>query len=213
MIIDKLKFWEYYKRKIPIYLLNSYGFEEHFKMLFDLLVQLDSTEDSVMKAFDILNETYLDYINNLPDATESTSDILEKIAELFGVSRNFDIDYIEDGTDKKASLSLTNSELLKLIKARIIQNNYQGTYEESREFYTNMNLPVYLFQSGNPAEVYVLLDNSAQLTDNEQKMFLSNLFTIKSMGITYHTYITDVLSVMIWDTDSSTRYWDTGRWL
>lgn len=212
MIIDKLKTWDYYKRKIPLYLQNSYGFVDHFKMLFDLLIQIDSTEDDVIKAFDVLNEIYLNYINSLPDATENDSDILDKIAALFGVSRNFDVSYIDNNILEKASLTLTNAELLKLIKARIIQNNYSGTYEETRQFYTNMGLPVYLFQSGSPAEVYVLLDNSIQLTENEQKMFLANLFTIKSMGIVYHTSITDIVSMLVWDSNISTRMWDVGRW-
>lgn len=212
MIKDKLKVWEYYKHKIPIYLQNSYGFVEHFKMLFDLLLQLDSTEDNLMKAFDVLNKNYLDYINSLPGETGSDSDILEKIAELFGVSRNFDVEYTENSTKKSASLTLNNSELIKLIKARIIQNNFNGTYEESRNFYNNINLPVYLFQSGNNNEVYVLLDNSIKLTDNEQKMFLANLFTIESMGIVYHTSITDIAHIFCWDMNNQNTYWDVGKW-
>ena len=41
MIINKLKSWNYYKEKIPLYIQNSYGIVEHFKILFDLLVQMD----------------------------------------------------------------------------------------------------------------------------------------------------------------------------
>lgn len=213
MIINKLKSWNYYKEKIPLYIQNSYGIVEHFKILFDLLVQMDLTEDDVLYGFNILDASYLTFINNLDDSdTKDSSDILNKIGLLYGVTRTFDVDYIENNETKTASLHLTNSEFLKLIKARIIQNNYDGSYIQSREFYDKMNLPVYLFQSANSAEVYVYLNTSVPLTENEEKMFLANLFTIKSMGITYITSITEVVSLLIWDSTSEFRYWDKGRW-
>lgn len=213
MIINKLKSWNYYKEKIPLYIQNSYGIVEHFKILFDLLVQMDLTEDDVLYGFNILDASYLTFINNLDDSdTKDRSDILNKIGLLYGVTRTFDVDYIENNETKTASLHLTNSEFLKLIKARIIQNNYDGSYIQSREFYDKMNLPVYLFQSANSAEVYVYLNTSVPLTENEEKMFLANLFTIKSMGITYITSITEVVSLLIWDSTSEFRYWDKGRW-
>ena len=213
MIINKLKSWNYYKEKIPLYIQNSYGIVEHFKILFDLLVQMDLTEDDVLYGFNILDASYLTFINNLDDSdTKDSSDILNKIGLLYGVTRTFDVDYIENNETKTASLHLTNSEFLKLIKARIIQNNYAGSYIQSREFYDKMNLPVYLFQSANSAEVYVYLDASVPLTENEEKMFLANLFTIKSMGITYITSITEVVSLLIWDSTSEFRCWDKGRW-
>lgn len=213
MIINKLKSWNYYKEKIPLYIQNSYGIVEHFKILFDLLVQMDLTEDDVLYGFNILDTGYLTFINNLDDSdTKDSSDILNKIGLLYGVTRTFDVDYIENKETKTASLHLTNSEFLKLIKARIIQNNYDGSYIQAREFYDKMNLPVYLFQSANSAEVYVYLNTSVPLTENEKKMFLANLFTIKSMGITYITSITEVISLLIWDSTSEFRYWDKGRW-
>lgn len=202
MITGTLKEWNYYLNKLPLYLQNSYGFDEHFKILFDLLVRVDSLEDDILNQFNILSSTYV-----------AKDDILDKIAELFGVRRTFDVTYKEDNVTKQAALTLTNSELLKLIKAQIINNNYDGTYETSNQFYRTMNLPVYLLQSGNPGEVYVMLDNSVQLTENEQIMFLANLFTIKSMGIVYNTSIVEISSVMIWDSNDSNRYWDEGRWV
>ena len=75
-----------------------------------------------------------------------------------------------------------------------------------------IDLPIYLFQSQNPAEVYVYLDESAQLTDNEKKMFLSNLFTITSMGITYITNISNIVRLLVWDSTIDNRFWDKGRW-
>ena len=36
---EKLSSFEYYEQKLPLYLQNSYGFKEHFRIWFDLLVQ------------------------------------------------------------------------------------------------------------------------------------------------------------------------------
>ena len=36
---DKLSTFKYYEQKLPLYLQNSYGFKEHFRIWFDLLVQ------------------------------------------------------------------------------------------------------------------------------------------------------------------------------
>ena len=213
MLSDKLKSWEYYKNKLPLYIQNSYGIDEHFKIILSTLLQLDIVEDDVIKAFNIFDDNYLSYINSLDlSTTKDHSDILDKIGELYGVTRNFDVTYTESGTEKTGSLHLTNSEFLKLIKARLIQNSYSGTYEDSRKFYEMIDLPIYLFQSQNPAEVYVYLDESAQLTDNEKKMFLSNLFTITSMGITYITNISNIVRLFVWDSTIDNRFWDKGRW-
>lgn len=213
MLIDKLKKWEYYKTKLPLYMQNSYGILEHFRMIFDFLLEFDLEEDNVIYAFNIFDEGYLNFINSLDDSTtKDKSDILDKIGALYGVTRTFDVTYEENNQQVTSALHLTNSEFLKLIKARIIQNNYTGTYEESRNFYDNIGLPIYLFQSNCSAEVNVYLDSSVPSTGNEQKMFLANLFTIKSMGITYNTQIIDVIHLLIWDSASEDRYWDVGRW-
>ena len=39
VLIDKLSTFKYYEEKLPLYLQNSYGFKEHFRIWFDLLIQ------------------------------------------------------------------------------------------------------------------------------------------------------------------------------
>lgn len=211
MLINKLRQWEYYYHKIPLYVRNSYGIVEHFKIMYDLMIHLDNTGDTLVKGLDVFNNNYFTNINCKPD--DYSCDILEKVASLYGITRDFDVTYKENDVDVKRSLHLTNSELLKLVKARIIQNNYSGSYADSRILYENINLPIYLCQSANDAEVLVILDSSYGITTNERYMFLANLFTIQSMGITYLTSINEVKTLLLWDTTNELKYWDKGRWL
>lgn len=41
VLTEKLRSFDYYKKKIPLYLQNSYGFIEHFRIWYDLLVGTD----------------------------------------------------------------------------------------------------------------------------------------------------------------------------
>ena len=41
MLIDKLKDWQYYYKKLPLYMRNSYGIQEHFRMIFDFMIKND----------------------------------------------------------------------------------------------------------------------------------------------------------------------------
>lgn len=207
MLIDKLKKFEYYKNLIPLYLQNSYGFLEQFETVFEILLECDKTVDEVLSCFNVLMTNY--FVTNNIDENSYECDILDKIGELYGVRRAFNITN-EDGTH---NLYLNNSEFLKLIKARIIQNHYDGTYENSRKVYDMMELPVYIVNDSSTASALVIIDESTQLTDNEKIMFTSGLFTLKSMGITYSHEIIKTESLFIFDTTDSNRYWDKGVWL
>ena len=62
MMIDKLKQWDYYYNKLPLYMRNSYGIQEHFKIFYELLLTLDENEDTICKLFDLLDANYLDNV-------------------------------------------------------------------------------------------------------------------------------------------------------
>ena len=76
MIDKEILKYQYYYNKLKKKKKNSYGFEEHFKIWFDLLSTMDSTEDNIMRFFDIFNKDYLNYINELEG---EEYDILDKI--------------------------------------------------------------------------------------------------------------------------------------
>lgn len=223
MLIDKLKKWDYYYYKLPLYIRNSYGMEEHFKVFYNLLIQLDNIEDNILYAFNVFDNesTYLSKISDGPEGY--VSDILEKLGYLFGITRIFDVEYEESEVLVKKSLKLNNHELLTLLKSQIIKNNYKGTYEESVNYYKLINLPIYLLNSVNTAECYVYLnDNQVRsltrsnyaITDNIKEMFKANLFTLQSMGIVYQSIITNIEFIAKWDypKDPQVTGWDAGRW-
>lgn len=214
MLKSKLLSWIYYERKIPLYILNAYGVQEFFKIMVNFLINQDNVEDIICYAFNIYDEGYGSFMLGY-DKTSFNYTFLDLIANLYGVSRAFGVEYTdEEGVFHHKDLYLNNDELLMLIKARIIQNNFDGTYESTREFYDKVNMPVYLFQSNNPAEAYVYIstknpDGTENIMSNNVKdMIYAGLFTIKSMGITYHTYIRNVLNLGIWDSESNNRAWD-----
>lgn len=218
MLKSKLLSWSYYERKIPLYILNAYGVQEFFKIMVNFLINQDSVEDDICKAFDIYDKNYKEFMNN-HDSSNYNYNFLDLIASLYGVSREFGVEYRDNlNRLQKKDLYLTNEELLTLIKVRIIQNNFNGTYEETRKFYDNINLPVYLIHSTNPAEAYVFIASNNpdgtknNMTDNMRAMIFAGLFTIKSMGITYHVDIRDLATVAIWDSENDRRKRDAGVW-
>lgn len=219
MLNDKLKSWTYYKNKLPLYFRNSYGIMEHFDILYQLLKRYDDTEDTILSAFDITSDDYERNIIFAYDTTEEQHSFyfLDILASLYGVSRSFDVEYDLNKEHHKVSLYLTNSELLKLIKCRIIQNNFDGSYKQTREFYDKMRIPVYLLQGPYPATVQVIISTTYsdgtpfEITENEMHMYLANLFTIESMGITYFTSVQDVAKMAIWDSTSKNRAYDSAK--
>ena len=213
MISDKLKSWEYYYYKLPLYIRNSYGITSHFKLFYDLLVQMDKVEDSLLYIFNVFDnaDKYLKAVSDGPNGYES--DVLEKIGSLFGVNRVFDVKYKKDDAEVTKSLRLNNSEFLILIKSQIIKNNYKGTFEESLQYYKLIGLPIYLLNSVNPAELLLYLNETeGKFSQNIMDMFLANLFTLESMGITYQPLTTNIEALAIWDEDNALRNWDYGRW-
>lgn len=220
MIIDKLKDWTYYKYKIPIYLRNCYGIQDHFQILFYQLTTLDNVEDNIFDALDVLNSDYENTIIRAYDSSESYDkfEFLDILGKLYGVNRDFNVSYTNDKEIITKKLHLNNHELLNLIRCRIIQNNFDGSYEQTRNFYDMINMPIYIFQGDAPATAYVILSTTypdgtiATFTDNEKALFLSNLLTIKSMGISYITNIQDVSSLAIWDSTNTNRRYDKAKY-
>lgn len=222
MINEELLKFQYYYNKLPLYLKNSYGFEEHFKIWFDLLSSIDSTEDTIIKFFDIFNNNYLDYINELEG---EGSDILDKIGKIFNIKRNFSVTYF-DGAEKITKfVSLNNKDFLTFIRATIIKNYCDGSFEQVNNFYKNANLPIIYIGTNNPATVSVIMLKSQgedSVSEEIQALFKGGLLNIKSMGIIYLNYqIIDFDSLAIWDLVKKTyenayvdnnKGWDGGQW-
>lgn len=195
MLIDKLKEWEYYYTKFPLYTRNSYGFTEQFKIIYDLMIRLEEVQKEILSLYDnFLNDSYVSNVIEKYDSKDNKSfSFLDMIANIYGLNRDIKVDITEDGKTSTKQLTLTNYELWSFIKTKIIQNNYNGTKEQSEKYYDNIDIPIIqTTYSNNPAYSSMYLDKNVKITDNLKYLFLSNNLTLKSMGISYFPYIVEL---------------------
>lgn len=202
MIPDKLKTLDYYLDKLPMYMRNSYGVDKQTQMILDILIALDNCGDNILAGL------------NLKDAIEDTNDkyddLLDKIASLYGLQRDFTVAYNASGYPEKTLLHLTFDEYVILILCAIFQNNYVGTFKSSKELYDilasyNYQIGIAMMQVSIPLIVQVILLENDFLTDNIKALFYSGYLTLKSMGITYQYSITKDFFFAKWDENT----WDS----
>lgn len=217
MLSDKLKSREYYKNKLPLYMQNSYGILEHFDILYNILINLDLNEEAILELFEIMSPNYENIITKYDSLTGNSFKFLDIIGNFFGVQRNFNVNL--NGTEK--SLSLNNSELLKLIKVQVIKNNFDGSYEQLSEFYNSINLPIYFLLDTVSANVKLVIPDKyyhngeiqiTNLTQNELDMFNSGMFTVQSLGISYNYLKINLDLLAIWDSNDTNLVWDNALW-
>ena len=151
----------------------------------------------------------------------SNNDILDWIGNLIGVKRQFRI--------KNTYIYLGNVEFIRLIKAHILQNNYEGTREQIDELYKDLGLTIRQYNSVNSGEVDLYWDKNDFMnadgtykdgfSANDRILFEEGFYTIRSMGLSYNTEITNFKNMGIWDSEgklwgktgedeASTAYWD-----
>ena len=228
---DKLRTFKYYVEKLPLYLQNSYGFIEHFRIWYDFMMSNSTTNgmidvaDLILYLLNIFDDDFLDTIKDLDGANVSVthpygtkSDILDKLGLFFGVSRNFSVDYIEHDEPVNEELSLDNKDFLTLIKCEIIKNYCEGTYEQISSYYASAGLNVYvLTDNDNPATSYLYLAEiigSSEYSDDVKTMFKAGMLRIESMGIEYINLLETPSGLLIWDTSyGSLEGWDVGVWI
>ena len=234
---DKFKTFEYYKNKLPLFLQNSYGFIEHFRLWYDfMIVNRKPTEslsdrgvintcDLILYLLDIFDEDFINVINSLDGASTNDngvydkSDILDKLGALMGVKRSFSVTYLTDeGEQVTEDITLDNNDFLILIKGQIIKNYCEGTYEQIRSYYENAGLAIYVTTGAIPAtsNLYLAKGDELGYSDNIVKMFKAGLLLIRSMGIQYNFYTAIVDGFLIWGeegTVASNQLWDIGVWV
>lgn len=218
MLIDKLKQWEYYYKKLPLYMRNSYGIKEHFQIIWNVMMQLENVQALTLDAFNLLQN---DYVNNVitkyDDVDGYDFKFLDIIGSIYGVNRSLNASFRNDKNEEvNKALYLTNKEFYMLIKARIIQNNYDGSYEQAQSYYDNIGLPLYMLSSSNAAECLLYLGTNDNTSDNIRALFMANLLTLKSVGITYIRHEIDIDKLGIWaEADAaptSNNTWDLSVW-
>ena len=232
LIAEKLQTFEYYYDKLPLYLKNSYGFAEHFRIWFELLKSGDkngivNVSETLLYLLDLFDDKYLEKLSQIEgtlpklDTPQNVpaspsyglqSDILDKIGLLFGVKRQFGIKYTENDIEVEEDISLNNQDFLLLIKGQIIKNYCEGTYDQIKGFYNSAGLKVYIITTDEGASSHVYLAEAGDYSDNVKKMFKSGLLRIESMGITYTEGTKVIATFMVWDSAKETEYWDEGGW-
>ena len=239
---DKLRSFDYYKSKLPMYLQSSYGFVEHFRIWYEMLVKDESQLDenvteaqSVVKTIDMLfevlnifdlhcaeqhasaferNQHYLELVNRLEPQNPSPSDMLDKIGSIFGLKRQLSVTV----NSIAYQLSLTNEEFLMLIRCSIIKNYFDGSYKQLSDYYAGIGLPVFLItvpssQASCILQLVSITGSESEFSDNVKKMFASGLLTVESAGISYSYSIITATDLAVFDSTDPERCFDGGKFV
>lgn len=204
MISKKLLNWQYYYTKLPLYIRNDFGIPEQFKMIHELICKLDSVEDEILNCFNLMQYNYENKVIAKYDNINGYDfKLLDIIASIYGINRYMNVSYYSniENTDINKSLKLTNKELYLLIKSRIIQNNYDGSYQQALEYYNDIDLPIYMFtdqMSPLHCQLYLGLNDNIKNNENMRTLFLANILTLKSVGIVYIVNELDITKIAIW---------------
>lgn len=212
-----LREFRYYERKLPLYLRNDDCFIEHFKLWYELLMGkgdddaniainefcgVSPTSDLLLYLLNIYDDNFLNVVSQLYNYDGKCA-LLDELGNLFGLRRSFSFKYYDTTTarDIKTSVSLTDSEFLTLIKAQIIRNYCNGTYEQVMQYYADAKLQILpLNSSAYNASVDAYFNKIDELTDNLSKLFKGGFLTIEHLGIRYSYTILKLLEILIWST-------------
>lgn len=212
----EIREFRYYERKLPLYLRNDDCFIEHFRLWYELLMGegddeqgiainefkgVSPTSDLLLYLLNIYDNNFLNTISQLKDYDDNCN-LLDMIGNLFGLRRTFSLEYYEttiSTTKIAATVSLTDKEFLTLIKAQIIRNYCDGTYEQVMQYYADAGLQILpIYSDSYNASVDAYLNQTSDITPNIDKLFRGGYLTIEHLGIKYTYTIIDLLNILIW---------------
>lgn len=198
MVKEKLLQWKYYKDKIPLYLQNSFGYSEHFKLLWNLLCDYDEEGDNFLKAMNITNTGEL--------GTFNCSEILDNFARLYNISFFYDTNSVRSMNINNQIIAINDTTLTFLILVKIAEINFDGTRKTFLDFYKKYFdglLSFYIDKyMSNKILVVSNINEGVPLDIIYQN---TNMLFIDIMGVEYvRTTIDDVTKLALFDNSNKT---------
>lgn len=226
LIPKTIREFRYYELKLPLYLRNDDCFIEHFRLWYELLMGRGDDDvaieefcgilpssDLLLHLFNIYDEDFLNTVAQLKDYNDD-SNLLDMIGNLFGLRRTFSFDYFASATETtkiSTTVSLNDKEFLTLIKAQIIRNYCDGTYEQVMQYYDDAGLQIVpVYNDVYDASVDAYLNDTEDVTENIDKLFRGGYLTIEHLGVRYTYTIAALLNVLIWanaDGNGGNEFW------
>jgi len=216
---------DYYVNKLTLFLRKSYGITDHIEIFYGFIKQSNITLSDMFEQLDVMNVSFNYYtsakLTELKNNPTYDNLLFDYLASIFGVSRKFNVQYYdEDSVYHNEALNLSDYELLLLIRMMIIKNNFNGSFDDINKFYDSVGFKIYMITNSVSGSVNVYFDERSSYgsTSNIEKMFLSGLFTIESLGIKYLYVETEVSLTGVWDSANPDLCWYNsltekgGRW-
>ncbi len=214
MIKPEILNYEYYISKLSMFMRDSYGIKEQLAIFVDWLKSIDNLSEVIANTLDIWNDEYASEMEKY-DEKDEQFEPLDHIASIVGCSRVNKI-YVSkdlDGTQYEKPIekiiTLNNSELLDLIKIKIVQNNYTGSKKELRDLYQKkLDYKLIIGLTPNTtgtdyqsATCLVYLDDNKisgkPISNNIKYLFKYSDLFIKSLGIDYQmALVTDLNQIL-----------------
>lgn len=219
MLPDKLKQWSYYKDKLPLYIKKDAGICGMLETMVDLLPVLDNVEEQAFNCFDIMNDDYYNvYVKPWNDANKTYA-LFDLLGKMYGItSRKMVLSLQVQKTDgsitfEKINVQLTDYLFWLLLKARIIQRNYKGTYKESKEYYKKAGIDIMLQTNYATSDEFGSCTLWYDISKYKNKSFYENLdylvrsglLTLQSEGIEYVIKQIDVSKFGKWAVEEQSK--------
>ena len=210
MLPDLLKTDSYYINKYPMFLKSDKSLvNSHVYMMLELLKQSDVCIDNILAIMNVFQDRYDEEVLE----KLQTFQYLDFLASYFGVSRTMKI-----GNSK---LTFNDYELLFLIKFRASKYSWNGSYEQAKAIYANLDnmsiafkciesggvsfsatMNVYLHSEwlvGFYAKHGVTIAEEDVKNTNIAKLFLNGYLSLESMGISKQFDILNLTKLGIYD--------------
>lgn len=207
---------------IPVWMREDESFNKFYSTIITILLECQEAKDKIVESFEM---------SKLAEYSKS----LEIIASYFGINRNF---YLSDGNNvtgisevagswtysytpnSTINISLSNETMLRLIKFKLLQSNFDGTIKNLLDNYNSLFegediriqfLEDTLLNEGT-GEIYPVLNLNLVLNETtpieEATLFLNGAYSFNYLGVKTTYSLGGKTVELIWDQSN----WDQSKW-